>query len=131
MHGVDRVISAIHPAGFPGQTLGKLLDLLASGLLVPGGGSAAGIGGALGVSLLEMVATLPARAAMPSPQSDELRSVIARLRPARDRLVHLAELDVEAYARVIDARRTVALHGAARAADANLSRSRTKSTSHA
>ena len=99
-----RVISAVHPAGFSGQTLGRLLDLLASGLLVPGGGSAAGIGGALGVSLLLMLATLPRKGSLPSLPDDELKTVIARLRPARDRLVHLAELDVEAYARVMEAR---------------------------
>ena len=98
-------MSAVRPAGFSGQTLRRLLDLLASGLLVPGGGSAAGIGGALGVSLLLMVATLPRKGVIPALQGDELEAVIARLRPARDRLVHLAELDVEAYARVIDARR--------------------------
>lgn len=100
-----RVMSAVQPAGFSGQTLRRLLDLLASGLLVPGGGSAAGIGGALGVSLLLMVATLPRKRVIPALQGDELEAVIARLRPARDRLVHLAERDVEAYARVIDARR--------------------------
>ena len=97
-------MSAVHPAGFSGQTLRRLLDLLASGLLVPGGGSAAGIGGALGVSLLLMVATLPRKGSV-SLQSNELKSVISRLRPARDRLVHLAELDVDAYSRVIEALR--------------------------
>jgi formiminotetrahydrofolate cyclodeaminase len=101
---LDRVMSAVHPAGLSGQTLQRLLDLLASGLLVPGGGSAAGIGGALGVSLLLMVATLPRKGSIPL-QSNELKSVIARLRPARDRLVHLAELDVDAYSRVIEALR--------------------------
>jgi len=101
---LDRVMSAVHPAGFPGQTLRRLLDLLASGLLMPGGGSAAGIGGALGVSLLLMVASLPRKGSIPL-QENELKSVIARLRPARDRLVHLAELDVDAYSRVIEALR--------------------------
>ena len=83
-------MSALQPAGFSGQTLRRLLDLLASGLLVPGGGSAAGIGGALGVSLLLMVATLPRKRVIPAPQGDELEAVTARLWPARDRLVHLA-----------------------------------------
>jgi formiminotetrahydrofolate cyclodeaminase len=95
-------MSAVHPVGLSGQTLRRLLDLLAGGLLAPGGGSAAGIGGALGVSLLLMAATLPRKGSLP-PQSNELSSVIARLRPARDRLLHLAELDVDAYSRVIEA----------------------------
>jgi formiminotetrahydrofolate cyclodeaminase len=105
MDGLDRVMSAVHSAGFSDQTLRRLLDLVASGLVLPGGGSAAGIGGALGMSLVLMVAERPRKGSTPSLEGDELRTVIARLRPARDRLVRLAELDVEAYARVIEARR--------------------------
>lgn len=105
MDGLDRVMSAVHPTGFPGQTLRRLLDLLSSGLLRPGGGSGAGIGGALGVSLVLMVASLPRKRSATLIARDDLRPVTGRLRSGRDRLVHLAELDVDAYSRVIAAQR--------------------------
>jgi formiminotetrahydrofolate cyclodeaminase len=105
MDHLDRVLSSVYPAGFSGQTLQRLLELFAGGFLVPGGGSAAGIASALGVSLLTMVATLSRKASIPSLASDELGAATAHLRLLRDRLVHLAELDIEAYAQVIDARR--------------------------
>jgi formiminotetrahydrofolate cyclodeaminase len=62
------------------------------------------MGGALGVSLLQMASRLPGKGSIPSLQGDELNVAIARLGPIRDRLVRLAELDVEAYARVIETR---------------------------
>ena len=62
------------------------------------------MGGALGVSLLQMASRLPVKSSIPSLQGDQLKVAIARLGPIRDRLVRLAELDVEAYARVIDTR---------------------------
>jgi formiminotetrahydrofolate cyclodeaminase len=62
------------------------------------------MGGALGVSLLQMASRLPVKSSIPSLQRDQLKVAIARLGAIRDRLVRLAELDVEAYARVIDTR---------------------------
>jgi formiminotetrahydrofolate cyclodeaminase len=62
------------------------------------------MGGALGVSLLQMASRPPARGLIPLLEGDELKVAIARLGPIRDRLVRLAELDVEAYARVIETR---------------------------
>ena len=78
---------------------------MSEGALGPAGGTAASIAGALGVSLLLMVTTLPPKRSCPSSDGDELRIVAARLRVARDRLVHLAERDTQVYAEVIEARR--------------------------
>ena len=83
----------------------ELLASMSEGALGPAGGTAASIAGALGVSLLMMVTTLPPKRARPSSDSDELRITAARLQMARDRLTHLAERDAQAYAQVIEARR--------------------------
>ena len=99
-----RTPDVLHPSGFAGHTLGRLLEAFATGVLVPGGGAAAAMGGALGVSLLQMASRLPGKGSIPSVHGDELKVAIARLGPIRDRLVRLAELDVDAYTRVIETR---------------------------
>jgi hypothetical protein len=45
-----------------------------------------------GVSLLQMASRLPGKGSIPSLQGDQLKVVIPRLGPIRDRLVRLAEL---------------------------------------
>lgn len=85
--------------------LTDLLDAFASNAPVPGGGSAAALTGALGVSLLMMVAGLPrTRSGTPEAASD-LAATAARLRPLRDGLVALVDEDSRAYAAVLEAMR--------------------------
>jgi methenyltetrahydrofolate cyclohydrolase len=80
-----------------------LLDAFASSDPVPGGGSASALAGALGVSMLLMVAGMTrTRTGAPEEVAD-LAEASARLRPLRDRLVDLMDRDSDAYRGVIAA----------------------------
>jgi formiminotetrahydrofolate cyclodeaminase len=105
-----------------------LLDAFASNDPVPGGGSAAALAGALGVSLLVMAAGLPKSRTGAPEEATDLAEAAARLRPLRDRLVELIDADSSAYRSVMAAlklpkaseqeqtRRTAALQSALREA---------------
>src|SRR5688572_1434629 len=84
-----------------------LLDAFASNEPLPGGGSAAALAGALGVSLLLMVAGLPkTRSGTSVPEEAvDLAAASARLRLLRDSLVGLVDRDSEAYRSLITALR--------------------------
>jgi formiminotetrahydrofolate cyclodeaminase len=86
-------------------TLAELLDAFASNQPVPGGGSAAALAGALGTSLLIMVAGLPKTRHGTDEERTALTAAAGRLRPLRDELAALVERDSEAYTSVIDAYR--------------------------
>lgn len=79
------------------MTLTDLLDAFASGDPVPGGGSASAVAGAIGASLLLMVAGMPKTRTGTPEETADLAEAAARLRPLRDRLAALADLDSEAY----------------------------------
>src|SRR5688500_635431 len=85
--------------------LTDLLDAFASNDPVPGGGSAAALAGAVGASLLIMVAGLPKTKTGAPEEAADLSEASARLRPLRDSLASLVERDSEAYAAVIEAMR--------------------------
>ena len=80
-----------------------LLDAFASNDPVPGGGSAAALAGALGVSLLVMAASLPKSRTGAPEEATDLAEAAARLRPLRDRLVELIDADSRAYRSVMAA----------------------------
>lgn len=80
-----------------------LLDAFASNAPVPGGGSAAALAGALGVSLLIMAASLPKSRTGAPEEAADLAEAAARLRPLRDRLVELIDADTNAYRSVMAA----------------------------
>ena len=85
--------------------LTDLLDAFASNDPVPGGGSAAALTGALGVSLLIMVAGLPkTRTGAPEEVAD-LSRASAKLRPLRESLTGLIDRDAAAYQSVVAAYR--------------------------
>jgi formiminotetrahydrofolate cyclodeaminase len=87
------------------MALVDLLDAFASNEPVPGGGSAAALTGALGASLLIMVAGLSkTRTGAPEEVAD-LAEASARLRPLRDALLELVDDDSRAYQAVLDAMR--------------------------
>lgn len=93
------------PASYATMALADLLDAFASNDPVPGGGSAAALAGAVGASLLIMVAGLPkTRTGAPEEVAD-LAEASARLRPIRDTLASFIERDSDAYAAVIEAMR--------------------------
>jgi formiminotetrahydrofolate cyclodeaminase len=82
-----------------------LLDAFASNEPVPGGGSAAALAGALGVSLLLMVAGLPKTKSGTPEETADLAEASARLRPLRDTLTSLIDADSDAYRGVLAAYR--------------------------
>jgi formiminotetrahydrofolate cyclodeaminase len=93
------------PPSYTGMTLTDLLNAFASNEPVPGGGSAAALAGAVGASLLIMVAGLPKTRTGAPEEAADLAEAAARLRPLRDTLASLVERDSDAYASVIVAMR--------------------------
>jgi formiminotetrahydrofolate cyclodeaminase len=82
------------------MALADLLDAFASIDPVPGGGSASALAGALGTSLLLMVAAMPKTKSGTPEETSDLAAAAARLRPLRDRLATLIDRDSDAYAAV-------------------------------
>jgi formiminotetrahydrofolate cyclodeaminase len=79
-------------------------DLLAdfrSPAPTPGGGSASAMAGALGASLLAMVAAIPKPAAATEEDVDRLAAAGARCAAVSDRLAALVDEDTAAYERVM------------------------------
>jgi formiminotetrahydrofolate cyclodeaminase len=83
----------------------ELLDAFSSSQPVPGGGSASALAGAVGASLLIMVAGLPKTRHGTDEERAALTAAAGRLRPLRDELASLVDRDSEAYTSVIDAYR--------------------------
>ena len=82
-----------------------LLDAFASSEPVPGGGSASALAGAVGVSLLMMVAGLPKTRTGAPEEAADLAEAASRLRPLRDNLTSLIDQDSQAYQEVLAAYR--------------------------
>jgi len=82
------------------MAVADLLDAFASNDPVPGGGSASALAGALGTSLLLMVAAMTKTKSGTPEETADLAAAAARLRPLRDRLIGLVDTDSEAYAAV-------------------------------
>jgi len=89
--------------------LADLLDAFASNDPMPGGGSAAALTGALGVSLLIMVAGLPKTRTGAPEEAADLSRASARLRPLRESLTELIDRDAAAYQSVVAAYRLAKL----------------------
>ena len=85
--------------------LRDLLDAFASTAPAPGGGSAAALTGALGVSLLVMAAGIRMSKAAQSQQPSGLTETAARLRSLATETTALVDRDAEAYAAVLAALR--------------------------
>jgi formiminotetrahydrofolate cyclodeaminase len=79
------------------------LDAFASSQPVPGGGSAAALAGALGASLLMMVAGMSKTRTSAASERTSLDEAAGRLRPLRATLTALVDRDSEAYAAVVGA----------------------------
>ena len=82
------------------MALADLLDAFASNDPVPGGGSASALAGALGASLLLMVAGMQKTKSGTPEETADLAEAAARVRPLRDRLTVLIDKDSEAYMKV-------------------------------
>ncbi len=74
-----------------------LLDALSSSDPAPGGGSAAALAGAVGTSLLVMVARLPKTRSATASEAQALSGLVDPLVRLRDRLAALADDDSAAY----------------------------------
>jgi len=86
-------------------TVAELLDAFASSVPVPGGGSASALAGAIGASLLIMVAGLPKTRLGTPEERAALDAAAARLEPLRDELAVLVDRDSDAYTSVMNAYR--------------------------
>jgi formiminotetrahydrofolate cyclodeaminase len=90
---------------FTDRTVAQLLEAFASPEPTPGGGSAAALAGALGASLLTMVAALPKSRAATAEDSARLAAAGARCRAIAADLTALVDRDSEAYELVMAAYR--------------------------
>jgi formiminotetrahydrofolate cyclodeaminase len=79
------------------------LNAFASNDPVPGGGSASALAGAVGTSLLVMVAGMPKTKSGTPDEATELSAAAARLRPLREQLTMLVDKDSDAYNAVVSA----------------------------
>ncbi len=86
-------------------SLTSYLDALAAASPAPGGGSAAGVTGAMGAALVEMVAglSLAKSGAQGGEHSALQQAALERARSARAELLQLAEDDAVAYGAFMDA----------------------------
>lgn len=87
------------------RSLADLLDALAAPTPTPGGGTAAAIAGAMGASLLMMVAGLGRTRTNADEEKAALASAREALAPLRDRLRRLADEDASAFDAVLAAYR--------------------------
>ena len=87
------------------MALSDLLDAFSSNQPYPGGGSAAALAGALGVSLLLMASGIARTRTGASEETADLAQAAARLRPLRDTLTAIVDADSQAYQQVIAAMR--------------------------
>ena len=90
---------------YSAMVVSDLLDAFASNEPVPGGGSAAALSGAIGVSLLVMVAGISKTRTGTPEEAADLAEASARLRPLRDELLSLVDQDSAAYQSVMTAMR--------------------------
>lgn len=90
---------------FSDLEVSAFLDALASPNPTPGGGTAAAIAGAMGASLLMMVAGLAKSRTGAAEEAVALKEAGARLKSVRDRFSALADADSDAYNQVLAAYR--------------------------
>src|SRR5262245_28063865 len=81
----------------------ELLDAFSSPDPTPGGGSAAALAGAVGASLLMMVAGLPKTKSNTPEERAALDAALATLTPLRQSLTALVDRDTDAYNLVVAA----------------------------
>jgi formiminotetrahydrofolate cyclodeaminase len=87
------------------KTVSQLLDAFASSDPTPGGGSASALSGALGASLLLMVARMPKTQGAPEVDRPALDQAAAALAPLAAELRALVDRDAQAYDEVVAAYR--------------------------
>jgi formiminotetrahydrofolate cyclodeaminase len=88
---------------FAAKSIQTFLDELASAEPVPGGGSAAALGGAFGASLVAMVCRLTIGKKGYETVTSEMESILPRAQALQHELRDLAQIDSDAYVQVMDA----------------------------
>jgi len=83
----------------------ELIERMASGDPIPGGGSAAALAGAMGAGLLRMVVALTSGRPAAAEDEPELTEIAMAAANCQSELLNLVELDAVAYDGVIRARR--------------------------
>jgi len=83
------------------KSVNQFLDELASKAPVPGGGSGAALGGALGAALLSMVCNLTIGKKGYEDVHEDMEKILARSEELRAHLVVLLEDDTRAYSQVM------------------------------
>ncbi len=83
----------------------ELIERMASGDPIPGGGSAAALAGAMGAGLLRMVVALTSGRPAAAEDERELTEIAMAAANCQSELLNLVELDAVAYDGVIRARR--------------------------
>jgi formiminotetrahydrofolate cyclodeaminase len=116
---------------FGEMALADLIDAFSSTDAVPGGGSAAALAGAVGVSLLIMVAGLPKTRTGAPEETADLAEAASRLHPLRDALVELIDRDSDAYRQVLAAFRLPKVSDAEKAARTEAIRGATRTATDA
>jgi methenyltetrahydrofolate cyclohydrolase len=90
---------------FTDLKVSEFLDALASKDAVPGGGSGAALGGALGAALVSMVCHLTIGKKGYEASWEPLTDVLERAEALRSGITELLEADTQAYAKVMEAYR--------------------------
>jgi formiminotetrahydrofolate cyclodeaminase len=90
---------------FSKLSLDDFLGSLAADTPTPGGGTAAAVAGAMGATLVEMVAALTLSKEKYASSHEAVRPIAEAARAARAELTRLAREDSEAYDQVVAARR--------------------------
>jgi len=91
---------------FKNHTLIQYVDILSKKVPVPGGGSAAALTGSLGVGLIEMVANYSKGRSQSKRIESRIEKILAQSKQIRQRLLELADLDAEAYLKVVKSRKS-------------------------
>ena len=91
--------------GVAGQTVEGFLGALASDAATPGGGTAAALAGAIGTSLVAMVARVTIGKKGFEQVQDRMEQIVAEADAARAEFLGLADLDAEAFDSVMQAYR--------------------------
>ncbi|HEU4354139.1 MAG TPA: glutamate formimidoyltransferase [Actinomycetota bacterium] len=91
---LERLVSG---GGIHGQGVGAFLDALASDAPTPGGGAVAGLAGAMGAALIEMVANLTIGKKGYEGVGERMGALLAEAEAARGGFVELADRDATAF----------------------------------
>jgi len=89
---------------YKNHTLKEYLDVLSKKTPVPGGGSAAALSAALGVSLVSMVANYSKDKGDSKAVDNRIKKIIDQCSKLRKRMLELVDLDAKAYLKVVNSK---------------------------